>query len=815
MIPETGPNLETGSPFAERKIYQLLKDKLSNDFIVIHSIPWLSEAAKKIDGRAAPTGEIDFLILHPELGVLALEVKGGAIMYDRTHFVYLLNGAKFDPLRQVRSGTHGLARWLGSQHKQFVKIGYALVFPASEIKGRPLPPALSEKIIIDIKDLAFLGEKIKDVLNYWKTNLDTKPLGAGKINELADLICPFADYSPSWQGRIEFDNQTWLKLTDEQYSFSQKINEKQRAVVTGYPGTGKTLLGISLARKLASEGKKVLFLVHNTLLADFLNNQLSDSANSSVFTFHQLCSRVAAKIGKPIPKNNFGEISQEWFDLQATQNLEIAVKANKLDSYDALIIDEGQVFHNEWLKILAAWFNDKKITVFCDETQVFEFEKKSSTVNEIVEIIGSSKYMTLTINQRSPRAVSERLQQVKEPAYQLQSRTAFESDTLEEIAVEDPDSELKKVLKQLQAENVPPQDVIILFDKMPPEPNVTTDYPVRIENTARFRGLESPIVIVYAPIKTNENHLFCAYSRATTRCIVIYDAFNTTKQLYGTFGKTLLESKQRLEIERAASVGYTVNILKNLNLSKQTVISKIGRIEWCSQWSAWLITNKNDDVTSSLLLDYLCVSSKEPVFHVDMEMREHLEFYECGLLLSDVKGRNLVILHRCAKCGNETPHKREGFKIGKCILCEKSLPKAGNFSPVQEIEKLAQYENILSLPRNFSTEEKLSLPVSLLALGSWNALDLQNGKDLSLTIARASASFAYRAALVFTGVHIVKSKKGDSIELKKLSDKYYESYKNLNQISSLQWKSYVSLALELWKTRGIIAKQGKGKFCKV
>ena len=109
----------TGSPLAEPNIYRRLEAQLSDDFVVIHSVPWLSGAAQAIDGRAVPIGEIDFLILHPDLGILALEVKGGEIMYNRTHFVYLLSGEKLDPLRQVQRGVFGLADWLRKQTNQY------------------------------------------------------------------------------------------------------------------------------------------------------------------------------------------------------------------------------------------------------------------------------------------------------------------------------------------------------------------------------------------------------------------------------------------------------------------------------------------------------------------------------------------------------------------------------------------------------------------------------------------------------------------------------------------------------------------------
>lgn len=58
MIPASGP-LDTDSD-AELKIHELLKQGLSDEFTVIHSLPWLSRGIKDVDPVYPPTGQIDF-----------------------------------------------------------------------------------------------------------------------------------------------------------------------------------------------------------------------------------------------------------------------------------------------------------------------------------------------------------------------------------------------------------------------------------------------------------------------------------------------------------------------------------------------------------------------------------------------------------------------------------------------------------------------------------------------------------------------------------------------------------------------------------
>src|SRR5258708_2867772 len=123
MIPENGP-VENDSSQAEPDFYWRLAKQLPDDFVIIHSLPWLSAAARQIDGRDVPTGEIDFLLFHPQYGILAIEVKGGRLKYDGTKFILISTNEAIDPIRQVRRGTHALAQYLGSMTGKGYKIGY-------------------------------------------------------------------------------------------------------------------------------------------------------------------------------------------------------------------------------------------------------------------------------------------------------------------------------------------------------------------------------------------------------------------------------------------------------------------------------------------------------------------------------------------------------------------------------------------------------------------------------------------------------------------------------------------------------------------
>ena len=79
---------------AERRLYEGFLEQLDDAFVIYHSVDWV------VGGRAGrDEGEADFVITHPELGLLALEVKGGRVAYDPATKRWSQTG---------HSGTHGL-----------------------------------------------------------------------------------------------------------------------------------------------------------------------------------------------------------------------------------------------------------------------------------------------------------------------------------------------------------------------------------------------------------------------------------------------------------------------------------------------------------------------------------------------------------------------------------------------------------------------------------------------------------------------------------------------------------------------------------
>jgi hypothetical protein len=64
---------------SEKRVFDCLRDGLPQEWLVLHSRRFVLPGGR---GSAIQEGEIDFLVLDPARGLLALEVKGGAVQCE-------------------------------------------------------------------------------------------------------------------------------------------------------------------------------------------------------------------------------------------------------------------------------------------------------------------------------------------------------------------------------------------------------------------------------------------------------------------------------------------------------------------------------------------------------------------------------------------------------------------------------------------------------------------------------------------------------------------------------------------------------------
>lgn len=816
MIPDCGP-APTKSR-AEEFIYPLLKEQLGDEFTVIHSLPWLSVAVREISGAKAVTGEIDFLIVHPNLGVLVVEVKGGAHRVQGLAFVHVNSGTQTRVLEQVRTNMHGLARWLGVKPNLRLKMGYALIFPDSDFNNEIISLALTdvtvdppESIVIDRKGLPNIGWRITEIMAYWNASLANSPLGKERMKALVNTLCPSFDGTPSWGSRVVWDEKVWLRLTPEQSAVVDDAIQGNRRVITGWPGTGKTLILIESARRLLSEGKQVLVLTVNTLLAQYIRRQLGSNKRLKVANWHSLCASTNARL-----QQGGGERDRNWLEGGCLEDIRRAASLGDIQPFDAVLVDEAQTFRTEWLEWLCGWHCQGQMLTFCDETQVFAFEEGRISLPRLCELVGLGKPFALTTVLRSPKAVYQRLQSVMRSDYQLHMPRELEADTLREVLVVGMQESLSQMLTLLAEQGVQDSDVVVLskFGWVESDDVKPT---VHYQTLSRFRGMEAPVVIIYSAEQMDDAELFCAYSRATTLCIALYDAeILGAKGADCLFHTRVMAEPGNTEQANSARLQAQTDEIIRANLAPQWFDLKSTKIGWMKEWRAWLIVEQNE--LSQYWVDYLAWQYSWSVYYwSESSLRKIQRQDPINNAVDDVSSGVVNTLRPCGNCSNVTPQQLNLLArddVWQCAICaEDRIPTSGSpddwmIDEIMLLDGLLMAEN----PKMLSEMERKSLPLSLAAGAALSFAE----RDLNRTLVGfdqiSSGRISYHAAIGFVYSLVNLLPLGKSFSAADMASELYGRYLIPKELTLKTWKRDFSQACNVARTRGHLRKVEKGVY---
>lgn len=347
---------------AEKVLYKAFQKQLSDDFTVFHQVRWQVRDLRS----GARDGEADFVIACPNLGILVLEVKGGSIRYDGTsHKWYSNNNSINDPFHQACDSKYSLIKLLRDLRwkywrNRWIPIGHAVAFPDHRI-NRSLRLDAPKDIILDNAQLSILSDWVKAAMNYYRSQ-DTSHRGknfdANSVRELVRILSPaITPQSVLTDNGIEV---VLRDLTEQQFRLLDSMGEQRRLAISGCAGSGKTLLALEKARRLNALGFSVLVTCYSKALAQFLRKSLSRRRNLHVYTFHDICEKLFRQAGiapdKNIPEDKlFDDIYPELL-IDAADQLNWRV--------DAVIVDEGQDFRENWWVALKFLLNDPDKGIF-------------------------------------------------------------------------------------------------------------------------------------------------------------------------------------------------------------------------------------------------------------------------------------------------------------------------------------------------------------------------------------------------------------------------------------------------------------------
>ncbi len=155
---------------------------LPDDYRVYHRKTWYS-----FDGGVRE-GETDLLLLHPELGMLVLQVKGGRVAFDGRAGTWTSTGRDGmvheikDPFAQAQRNVKALAAKAaaltveGQAMPEFVH-GHGVVVPACDDAPGADPVRAPRELVIDARDLAGdVTARVEALFRAWGKGRPAAPL---------------------------------------------------------------------------------------------------------------------------------------------------------------------------------------------------------------------------------------------------------------------------------------------------------------------------------------------------------------------------------------------------------------------------------------------------------------------------------------------------------------------------------------------------------------------------------------------------------------------------------------------------------------
>lgn len=547
FIPEVA--LEDIVHDSERLVYGALRG-LPTGFVVLHSFPWLRPLRDLAD-QPLREGEADFVILHPERGLLVLEVKGGRPEFSgRT---WSRGGRDLrDPFEQARKNRYALLEAIEERtrrrvHRGLFAHGDVVVFPHAMFAGA-LPLNSDPRIIIDAPQVALLPERVEVAFKAWARS--ETHLTAGQFSEVLDSLMPKLRLMRCAGAEVGAEHRRIVQITLDQRASLLGLLENERVLVEGTAGSGKTLLALEFALTLAHRGDRVLFLCYNRHLSAWLEEQAKQDSRAhsagtrlEIVTFHSYAHRLALRANVDFDVPKIGE--QAFWDSEVPlimeQALEVLRAQRQPQTFDAIIIDEAQDFAPDW------WVTIESLSGLGPAGRLYAFLDLNQSLRGSAQLppVPFGARFRLATNCRNTQSIAKSgavLAKIDvrllpgSPIGELPSVMRSASAAAETGIVL---AEIRRLLQQ----EIKPQQLVLIGPAVHSKGSLARHMEVDgvpfvnsasewrrgggvLVTTARaFKGLEADVVIVYGlssfgPLFT-QTDLYVAWTRARHRLIII------------------------------------------------------------------------------------------------------------------------------------------------------------------------------------------------------------------------------------------------------------------------------------------------------
>lgn len=389
IIPELNPDLIENE--GERRVYMAARD-LPGDFSVVYGYKFCDQVTGAVIWQA------DLVIVHPYKGYIVLKTHLGEVGFFNGRWHEFVEGGyremKRDPLDEARGAAYALARSYKEKTGWTFPLGFdfGLCFPeCSNIEGQ-MPGVVRPANLLASRDMGNFTARISQIFANLRTGRD-----AAACNRLVEhiLTANFRLYNTLEEQIRSFAHRAHVTFTQEQERILEETELNKRMVFYGAAGTGKTMIAVEKARRLAEAGKKTVLTCFNKNLASQFP---TDVENLTARHFHGLLERLTGI--HPPEQKDYDDYFEHTLPEAAYT---LFSKLPQEQKFDAIVVDEGQDFRPHWFRCLQAMVKDEgDFYVFADSSQnIFQVDPSG------LEALPASRFR-LTVNLRNTTSVCQR-----------------------------------------------------------------------------------------------------------------------------------------------------------------------------------------------------------------------------------------------------------------------------------------------------------------------------------------------------------------------------------------------------------------------
>ncbi|MEI9989014.1 MAG: ATP-binding domain-containing protein [Rhizomicrobium sp.] len=388
-----------------------------------------------------------------------------------------------------------------------------MIFPDSETPPGKLGADSPREIFCCRSELPTIARWIKSRLSDGTAD----ELGADGIRAFEELLAkPFTLRVPLGH-YLDDDDQVIAALTPQQFHILDSVGHLNRVAAGGGAGTGKTILAMEDAVRLAQRGLRTALICYSEPLAAYMRKKLSKVVPSvGVWSLGALCSALSQDAG---------------YDCEATNDVERrieclmkAVRAKPSLKFDAIVVDEAQDFRTHWWIAIEEAVKDHEASWLHAY-----FDTNQSVYGDLAKELAAFKIVPihLTRNLRNTRNIHE-------TASRFYRGIPITADGPEGLTVEwlevssgEIHSSAVAAARRLIKEKVVPGEIVVLTAEEESGAVIRnrTGFPegVEVSTIRNFKGLERKVIILATSRElADEAELaYVALSRARTHLVVV------------------------------------------------------------------------------------------------------------------------------------------------------------------------------------------------------------------------------------------------------------------------------------------------------